>query len=193
MMDMLLPSGLGMLLSIGIGIAQYLCGLATVTSASRMAYAFARDGGLPFSHYLRRVSPRFRTPPIAVWVVAVLAVAFTIYTPVYSTITTVAVIFLYLSYGIPTFLGLLAHGRSWTSMGPWTLGRWYRPLAVVCMVGCFFLLVIGVQPPNESALWITLGAFLLAAGYWFGFERYYFKGPPVQGLALLKNRSEKGA
>ena len=30
-------------------VAQYLCGLATVTSASRMAYAFARDGGLPLS------------------------------------------------------------------------------------------------------------------------------------------------
>ena len=29
-------------------IAQFFCGLATVTSASRMAYAFARDGGLPY-------------------------------------------------------------------------------------------------------------------------------------------------
>ena len=35
------------LLCAGIAIAQYLCGLATVTSASRMAFAFARDGGLP--------------------------------------------------------------------------------------------------------------------------------------------------
>ena len=33
----------------GIAVAQYLCGLATVTSASRMAFAFARDGGLPSS------------------------------------------------------------------------------------------------------------------------------------------------
>ena len=36
--------------SSAIVLAQYLCGLATVTSASRMAFAFARDGGLPFSH-----------------------------------------------------------------------------------------------------------------------------------------------
>ena len=31
-----------------IFIAQLLCGLATVTSASRMIFAFSRDGGLPF-------------------------------------------------------------------------------------------------------------------------------------------------
>jgi amino acid transporter len=49
-----------------IAIAQYLCGLATVTSASRMAYAFARDGGLPASHLLRRVCPQFRTPDVAI-------------------------------------------------------------------------------------------------------------------------------
>src|SRR5262249_10373351 len=37
-----LPARLWTALSIGIVIAQFFCGLATVTSASRMAYAFAR-------------------------------------------------------------------------------------------------------------------------------------------------------
>ena len=42
----------------GIAVAQYLCGLATVTSASRMTYAFARDGGLPGDpSWLRRIQP----------------------------------------------------------------------------------------------------------------------------------------
>ena len=48
-------------------MAQYLCGLATVTSASRMAYAFARDGGLPFSSAVRWVCPRRRSPAVAIW------------------------------------------------------------------------------------------------------------------------------
>src|SRR5262249_26384324 len=51
-----LPPWLVAVLYAGIALAQYLCGLATVTSASRMAYAFARDGGLPFSRVLRLVS-----------------------------------------------------------------------------------------------------------------------------------------
>ena len=34
-----------------------------------------------------------------------------------------------------TAIGLLAYGSWWTEMGPWTLGRWFRPLAVVSIVG----------------------------------------------------------
>ncbi|WP_414693186.1 amino acid permease, partial [Parvibaculum sp.] len=43
------------------------CGLATVTSASRMIFAFSRDGGLPFSKLLAKVSPTRRTPVAAIW------------------------------------------------------------------------------------------------------------------------------
>ena len=43
-------------------LANYLCGLACMTSTSRMMYAFARDGGLPGSRVLKRVSPRWQTP-----------------------------------------------------------------------------------------------------------------------------------
>ena len=56
-------------------------------------------------------------------------------------------------------------------MGPWHLGRWYRPLAVVCVLGCGLLFVIGVQPPNDKALGIVGGAVVLLAVAWFGFER----------------------
>ena len=41
------PNWLRLPLYAGIAAAQFLCGLAVVTSVSRMAYAFARDGGLP--------------------------------------------------------------------------------------------------------------------------------------------------
>src|SRR5262249_52490058 len=117
-----LPRPLALTLFAGIAVAQYLCGLATVTSASRMLFAFARDGGLPFSAALRRVNPTFRTPVAAIWTAAGLSVLFTVYTPVYSTITSVCVLFLYTSYVLPAALGLWAYGRTWTAMGPWDLG-----------------------------------------------------------------------
>src|SRR5207244_5910294 len=82
------------LLLAGCLAAQYLCDLATVTSASRMTYAFARDGGLPFSRFLRLVSDVYRTPVPAVWTVALLALAFMAYTPAYATITAASAIFL---------------------------------------------------------------------------------------------------
>ncbi len=144
------PGPAAVALYAGIVAAQYLCGLATVTSASRMAYAFARDGGLPFSGALRRVSVRHGSPVHAIWATALLSIVFTVYTPVYSTIAAVCTIFLYLSYVIPTALGLFAWGRTWTTMGSWTLGRAYRPVAVVAVVFCGLLIAVGVQPPNDQ-------------------------------------------
>lgn len=180
LMRAIVPGRVGTLLWAGIVAANYLCGLACMTSTSRMLYAFARDGGLPASRALRRVSPRWRTPVTAIWTTAALAVVSTLYTPVYSTLTTACVVFLYLSYVMPTLAGALAFGRSWTAMGPWNLGgRVYRALAALSVAGVALLVWIGVQPPNEKALAATLGlAAVLLAAWWLGVRRV-FRGPPV--------------
>jgi amino acid transporter len=176
-MKSVLPAWLAWTLLIGIVLAQYLCGLAALTSASRMTYAFARDGGLPWSDWLRAVNARTKSPSVAVWASAIGAALFTLLVP-YTTIAAVCVIFLYISYVVPVIAGFFAHGRTWTRMGPWQLGRWYRPLAVVAAVGCVFLIVIGMQPPNQQAFWIVGGAVALLVIVWFGLERKRFPGPP---------------
>jgi amino acid transporter len=181
-MDQVVPVSVKLALYLFIFIAQYLCGLATVTSASRMVYAFARDGGLPWSGLLRQVSATYRTPVPAIWISAVLAVLFTVYTPVYSTITAVCVIFLYISYVLPVAAGLVAHGRTWTHMGPFDMGFWFKPVAVVSILFCALLFFIGVQPPNDKALTVTIAFFVLTAAVWYGFERRRFQGPPTGEL-----------
>ena len=187
-----LPRPLALALTGGIVVAQYLCGLATVTSASRMAYAFARDGGVPFSSTVRWVCPRRRSPAVAVWCVAGSAVLFTLYTPVYSTITAVCTILLYLSYVVPIALGARAHGRTWTEMGPWHLGAWFRPLSWIGVAGCLVLIGIGMQPPNERSSWVVGGMAIVLALVWIGGERYRFPGPPHLiglGMGLHKGKS----
>jgi amino acid transporter len=180
LMRSVLPGAGGRALWVGIVLANYLCGLACMTSTSRMMYAFARDGGLPGSGALKRVSPRWDTPVNAIWTTAALALASTLYAPAYSTLTTACVIFLYLSYVMPTLVGVWAYGRSWTRFGPFDLGaRLYKMLAVVSVLGAALLVWIGVQPPNEKALTVLLAttAVLLAA-WWLGVRRH-FRGPPV--------------
>lgn len=161
----------------GCVLAQYLCGLAIVTSGSRMLFAFARDGGLPWSGWLRQVSPRHRTPAPAIWITGGLAAGLTAVIP-YLALTAVCVIFLYVSYVMPTWAGLRAHGRTWTQMGPWQLGRWYKPLAVVSLGWGAVLFVIGVQPPNELALVVVPGLAGVLALYWWLHKRRHFAGPP---------------
>lgn len=168
-------------LLVAIGIAQYLCGLAIVTSASRMTFAFARDGGLPMSKLLRWVSPRSKSPVPAIWATAAAAVALTLFAP-YSTIAAACAALLYISYVLPTAFGFLAYGNSWTHKGPWHLGSWYRPLALIATVGCGALLWIGIQPPNEQAIIIVGGIAVLLVLGWFGIARRRFPGPPPKLL-----------
>ena len=178
-----LPRPLAYFILAGIAVAQYLCGLAAVTSASRIAYAFARDGGMPASGALSRVSARYRTPTVAIWTVAAAAALATVYTPIYETMAAVAAILLYMSYVLPTALGLVAYGRRWTTMGPWNLGAWYRPLAAISVVGCVALIAIGMQPPNEKSVWIVGGTLLVLGVVWMAGVKDKFAGPPLALVA----------
>jgi amino acid transporter len=188
-----LPRWLALGLGGGIVMAQYVCGLATITSGSRMAFAFARDGGLPASHWVRHVSPRFRTPPVAIWGVAIAGVLFTIYAPLYDTIAAACVIFLYVSYVLPTAIGIVAYGRWWKEMGPWHIGRWFRPLGVVSVVGCAGLIVIGMSPPNEKAAYAVAGSLIALGFLWYGVAQRKFPGPPIGKLTAEQEQAIQAA
>jgi amino acid transporter len=192
LMEQIAPGALGKALWCGIVISNYLCGLACVTSTSRMLYAFARDGGLPFSPALKQVSPRWQTPVAAIWVTAALAVASTLYAPAYSTLTTACVIFLYVSYVMPTVCGFFVIGKAWTKMGPFNLGAsLYKLLAAISVAGVLLVVWIGVQPPNDKALTVLVAASaVLLASWWAGMRRR-FPGPPVMSIASAAPRSSQ--
>jgi len=188
-MDSLVPAPLKITIYLILLAAQLLCDLATVTSVSRMIFAFARDGGLPLSSRLKAVSVRFRTPATAIWTGAVLAVAFTAYADAYSTVVSVTSIILYLSYAMPIAAGLFAYRRRWTTMGPWTIGPWFPVVAVLCIVVAAGIFYIGVQPPNALALNVMLAIFAVTLALWFIVERKRFKGPPI-GSALQQKQAD---
>lgn len=60
------------LILIGIG-GMLFCGLAALTSNSRMIYAFSRDGAVPGHRLWHRINPRTRTPTNSIWFAAVFA------------------------------------------------------------------------------------------------------------------------
>jgi len=178
-MDQTVPPTLRMTIYGIILTAQFICGLATVTSLSRMIFAFARDNGLPFSSALKKVSPKWRVPVAAIWTGAVLAVFFVAYADAYSVAVAVTSITLYASYAMPIAAGLFAYGKKWTTMGPFNIGPIFRVVAVLCIVIAGGIFFIGVQPPNDKAL-VFLGAIgAITLAVWFLVENKRFKGPPV--------------
>ena len=186
--DARFPVWLKDVLYVAIFVSQFLCGLATVTSASRMIFAFARDDGLPGSSALKKVSHAHRTPVAAIWTAAILAVLFvwgaSLVTiagaSAYTIVVSCTVIFLFFSFAIPIALGLLAYGKTWTRMGPWNLGEpLFKLVAVLSILSAILIFFIGVQPPNDWALWITVGFLILTGIIWVLFEQRRFKGPPI--------------
>ena len=195
-MDAILPAGLKNVIYLGILITQLLCGLATVTSASRMLFAFSRDDGLPVgSKALSTVSPKYRTPVNAIWTATGLSILYVLLAlsikvggaSIYVIVVNSTLIFLFLSFSVPLVAGMIAFGGpKWPQPGPWAMSEGlYKLVTVLSVVGMAVILFIAVAPPNERVMWVVLGFLALALVMWFAVENRRFQGPPI-GDAIAK-------
>jgi amino acid transporter len=186
----IMPAWLATVLYLGIFIAQLLCGLATVTSASRMLFAFSRDDGMPVgSKALASVSPKFRTPVTAIWTSTVLCILYVVLalsiklegTSIYVIVVNSTLVFLFLSFTIPLVAAMFSYGTAkWPNPGPWALSPGvYKLVTVLSVVGMAVILFIAVAPPNERVLYVVAGFIVLALILWFAVENRRFEGPPT--------------
>jgi amino acid transporter len=178
----ILPAPLRVFLGVGIFFVNFLCALAGLTSTSRMGYAFARDGGLPFSKHIKKIHDDHKTPVIAIWVAAVLVVAATMYGGAFVILSTACAVMLYVSYVMPIAAGLFAEGRTWKKKGPFNLKRWSKPIAVLAVFGGLILAVVGSLPPNEKVFYMIVVLVAGLGAIWWGGLRKRFQGPPKMDL-----------
>ncbi len=174
-------------------VAQFFCGTASVTSASRMMFAFSRDRAVPGSKIWRKVA-RNRVPVNAVLAIGVLS--WLIMVPslfsvvAYLVATSIAVIGLYIAFALPIILRIRA-GSSFEH-GAWSLGRhykWVSPLAVawIALVCILFLMPVSPSgvPGADDFDWelvnyapLTVGGALILFGGWYLLSaRKWFTGP----------------
>jgi amino acid transporter len=177
-----LPTVVGHAVAVIIGVAMWLCGLASITSMARMWYAFARDDGMPGARFLKRVHPGLRTPVWSIVATSALAVLITVYAAAFTVVTSISTIALYLAYAIPIYLNWRNRRRgvgeyTTPATAPWTLGRFGPALNVVALVWVAFISVIFALPPNELVLWTMLLLGGLLALYWTLSARRRFVGP----------------
>ena len=175
------------------------CGMSCMTSASRMMYAFSRDGAVPGSKIWSRVNAR-KIPFNAVIAVAVLAMILTLpalkgnkdgITVAFTAVVSIGVIGLYIAYVIPIYLRW-RQGDAFKP-GPWTLGskyKWMNPIAVlevIIVVVIYFHLPFSAQgvPWESDFEWslfnytpvVTGGLALAITIWWFASARKWFTGP----------------
>ncbi len=185
--------GMGqLLLLIAIG-AQFYCGMSSVTANSRMIYAFSRDGAVPGHRLWSQINKRTRTPTNSIWLAV--AGAFILFLPylwnayAYAAVISIAVIGLYIAYGIPVLLRLRA-GNNF-ERGPWHLGRWSRPIGIVAVTWIALISILFILPTafpiTGTNFNYTIVAVAVVLGgtsiWWFASAKRWFKGPKVQGTA----------
>ncbi|GAB1312824.1 polyamine transporter tpo5 [Madurella fahalii] len=179
-----------------IMICVWHCGLFSMTSNSRMMFAFARDGGIhPFFH---KVDARLRSPTRAVWLSATLS--FILALPslgssvAFAAATSIATIGLYLSYGLPILIGLICH-QSFTAMkGPFNLGALSRPVALAACIWIGFITVVFCLPTANPVTSETLNytavavgiLSVLAIGSWAVWARRWFTGPSAEVAEAMR-------
>src|SRR6185503_10327370 len=181
--------------------AQFFCATSCMTSASRMTFAFSRDGAIPGSRTLQKLTPS-RVPANAVMFVGVCAALLTLPalikvdvngTPVplaFYAVTSIAVIGLYVAFAIPIWLRW-RHGDKF-EVGSWNNGskyKWMNPIAVAEIVIVSLYLMMPTTPAanpfrdefewkfvNYSPI-VTLGALLLLTIWWHASAKKWFHGP----------------
>lgn len=168
-------------------ICVWHCGLFSMTSNSRMMFAFARDGGIP--HFFHKVDDRFRSPIRTVWLAAFLAFCLSLPSlgsaVAFAAATSIATIGLYISYGIPILLGLIYATEFNARKGPFNLGMLSRPVAFVAVAWICFMTIIfclpTLNPVNSQTLNYTVVAVGIIAVFsvvlWFAWARRWFVGP----------------
>ncbi len=171
-------------------VAQYFCGMASVTANSRMSFAFSRDHALPGSKIWAKVNPRTGTPTNSIWFCValsiILAVPSLFSSTAYLAVTSIAVIGLYIAYVVPVFLRRLTPEFV---PGPWHLGRWSPIIGWMAVGWVVLICILFVLPPAYP---ITVNTFnyapvavvvvlIIATVFWqLGGKRTFMEGKDVE-------------
>jgi len=180
---------------------QLFCGIATLTSCSRMMFAFARDGAIPGHKRWSKVNKN-QVPLNAVLASGIIGMLITlpalwksprgIPTAFYAVVS-VGVIGLYLAFLIPIFLRWRA-GKNFQG-GEWTLGNKYKWMNLVAIIEIIIISIYFILPFEPAAVpgdknftWVAVnyapilvGITLLMLWIWWQLSvKNWFKGPIKQ-------------
>lgn len=184
---------------------QLFCATSCMTSASRMLFAFSRDGAVPGSKRWSALTAN-RVPANAVMLIAVIAAIVTLpalvevnlgtkdapfIIPVaFYAVTSIAVLGLYLSFAIPIFLRW-RHGDRF-EVGSWNNGakyKWMNLIAVAeIIIVSLYLMMPSValgNPFKDGFSWkfvnyspiVLLGALAVLTIWWMTSAKKWFTGP----------------
>ena len=182
-----------------VTVVLYSALIGQWVTCGRLAWAFARDGGLPYSSFFSHVSERHnfpvRTTILALVFCSVYGLLYLISTTAFNSIITSAVLYLNITYSIPQGLVAIRGRRNVLPDHPFNLGRmgyacnFLSPVlvAVVGVLICFppELPVTRSNINYTPVVLVALASVIL--GFWFTIG-HRFQGPKIDWDSLKSRR-----
>lgn len=167
--------------------AIIVCTLAVHSGAVRLMFAMGRDGLLPYSKPLSRVSTKTRTPVLATMLCgigALLVLVINLQFPkVFELVTSIAILWANLAYWIVVALQLknrIQLARTGTDAdAKFSLGRWGLPVNILAFLWSSFMIInvswprtatYGTEWHQQYAAWIYTALLVLV-----GLGIYYYR------------------
>ncbi|KAF2094128.1 amino acid permease [Rhizodiscina lignyota] len=163
-----------------------------MTTSSRMTYAFARDGGLPFSKFFAKVHPKLNVPLNALYLTTGLVIIFGCIflgsSSAFNAIVSASVVALGITYAIPPAINcirgrkMLPETRAFVLPGPWgwvcnLIGIAYTILTTVLFV---FPPALPVTGSNMNYCIAAFAIILIISVFqWYIDGRKNFNGPYI--------------
>ncbi|KAJ5106650.1 hypothetical protein N7456_003325 [Penicillium angulare] len=189
------------LLLLPLAVLALLCGIGCTTAVSRSVWAFARDGGIPYSKKWKKVNPALDVPFNAMMLGMVVEIALgLIYfgsSTAFNAFSGVGVITLTVSYACPIAVSFLG-GRQQIKKGNFDLGT----LGVVCNIVALAWSILAVPLfCMPSAIPVTaetvnyapvvfVGFVLIATVWYWVWGRNKYVGPPTVDDAVMDIRHD---
>ncbi|CAI7575780.1 unnamed protein product [Penicillium pancosmium] len=181
-------------------------GISVLTTASRLSWGFARDGGLPWSRYFSHVDPVWQVPARALWgqgvIIGIVGILYLFANTVLEAILSVSTIALTVSYAMP-ILALLITGRDKLPPGPFRLGRWgpwFNWVSIVyCIITTIFFLFPGAPNPAPSDMNYAIAVFgvmlVIAIAFWFirGSRTYLQTEDAIAQMVYAQHLEDSGS
>jgi len=181
----------------------FFMGQGCMVAASRVTFAYSRDGCFPCSWWMKRVNKYTYTPVNAVWFNTSIGICllFLIFGgPIaIGAIFSVGAIAAYVAFTIPIFIRVFFVGNRFRR-GPWHLGKFSKPIG---MMACAFILVMmpilcfpayrGKDLTAQLMNWTVVvygGPMTMVVIWWFVSAHKWFKGPVINIEHHMLGREE---
>jgi len=170
----------------------FFMGQGCMVAASRVTFAYARDGCFPMSFWIKKVNRTTYTPVNAVWFNTTVGCCLLLLifggSVAIGAIFSVGAIAAFVAFTIPIFIKTFFVGNRFRR-GPWHLGKFSKPVGVMA---CSFTLVMmpilcfpavrGNDLTLQLMNWTVLvygGPMTIVLIWWFISAHKWFKGPVI--------------